>query len=156
MASIPKGLAAKARLKMSDGVELYIEVREDSRFSNFYITYTAQGRGRNRVKTQGIPRHRGYAKGIEEAVEKVAAVLKENEKRSHHAPHLVGTKIWIHRKRLYRKLIRMRPDELGLTRTRSRPDPRLARAELANVQNIPLPITYTPLDKRWKILTREK
>jgi len=86
MAGITKGLAAKARLKMSDGVELYIEVRKGSRFSNFYTTYTARGRGRNRVKTGGIPRHRGYAKDIEEAVEKVAAVLKEHEKRSHHAP----------------------------------------------------------------------
>jgi hypothetical protein len=141
---------------MSDGVELYIEVREDSKFSNFYTTFTARGRGRNRVKTQSIPRHRGYAEDIEEAVRKITAVMKENEKRSQHAPRLLSTKIWIHRKRLYRKLIHMRPDELGLTRTRSRPDPRLARAELANVQNIPLPITYTPLEQRWKILTGEK
>jgi len=55
MASIPKGLAAKARLKMSDGVDLYIEVRKDSRLSNFCTTYTAQGRGRKRVITEGVP-----------------------------------------------------------------------------------------------------
>jgi hypothetical protein len=153
MAGIPKGLAAKARLKMSDGVELYIEVREDSKFSNFYITYTAQGRGRNRLITPGIPRHRGYADGIEGAVRKITAVMKENEKRSRNQPRLVNTKIWIHRKRLYRKLISMRPDELGLTRVSNGLAEYLRRQKSTPV--LPsIPLGHTTMEKRWKILTR--
>lgn len=155
MASIPKSLAAKARLKMSDGVELYIEVREGSRFSNFYTTYTARGRGRNRLITPGIPRHRGYADGIEDAVRKITAAMKENEKRSHNQPRLVNTKIWIHRKRLYRKLISMRPDELGLTRCSNALAEYLRRKKSAPVLSS-VPSGHTPLDKRWKILTGQQ
>jgi hypothetical protein len=152
MAGIPKDLAAKARLKLSDGTEFYIEVRKGSRFSNFYATYTAQGRGRKRVVTAGMPRHRGYADGIEEAVEKVAAIMNENGKRSQHAPRLVSTKIWIHRKRLYRKLISMRPDDLGLTRVSN------GLAEYLRRQQSPpvlpsIPLGHTTMEKRWKILT---
>ena len=146
--SIPKGLAARTVIETGRGKpKLYIEVREGNRFSNFYYIYTAVGRGRGRVVTPGTPRHRGFADSLEDAVEKIVKVMKTHAKRNR-TEIQIQTTIRIYRKRLYRKLLNMRPDELGLTRIRYKPDPRLIRAELAKLQNSPIPTTYTPLAKR--------
>ena len=154
--SIPKGLAARAVIETGRSKpKLHIEVREGNRFSNFYFTYTVVGRGRGRVVTPGTPRHRGFADSLEDAVEKIVKVMKTHAKRNR-TEIQIQTTIQIYRKRLYRKLLSMRPDELGLTRIRYRPDPRLVRAELAKLQNSQLPTTYTTLAKRWQIITNRR
>lgn len=154
--SIPKGLAARAVIKTKGTkTRMVIEVREGNRFSNFYHIYTTSGRGRHHVVKPGIPRHRGFADSIEEAMEKIVKVMRAHAKRNR-AEIQIHTTIRIYRKRLYRKLLNMRPDELGLTRIRYRPDPRLVRAELAKVQNNRLPTTYTTLAKRWQIITSRR
>ena len=146
--SIPKGLAARAVIETDRGKpKLHIEVREGNRFSNFYHTYTAIGRGRGRIVTPAIPRHRGFADTIEDAVEKIVKVMKAHAKRNRTEVE-VYTKIRIYRKRLYRKLLSMRPDELGLTRVRPLPDRRIQ-----SNMNKPLPASYTPIAKRWQIIT---
>ena len=67
--AIPKGLAAKARLKMDDGEKVYIEVRQGSPFCHFYTLYAARGRKR----TPLISRSRNVAEdGIEQLVEALA------------------------------------------------------------------------------------
>lgn len=154
--SIPKGLAARAVIETGcRRPKLYVEVREGNRFSNFYQTYTAVGRGRGRMVTPGIPRHRGFADSLEDAMEKIVKAIKTHAKRNRTELH-IHTTVRIYRKRLYRKLLSMHPDELGLTRIRYRPDPRLVRAELAKLQNSRLSITYTTLAKRWQIITNRR
>jgi len=148
---IPKGLAAKAIIEAGRGKpKLYIEVREGNRFSNFYYAYTAVGRGRGRIVTPGIPRHRGFADSLEDAVEKIIKVMKAHAKRN-------GTEIQIHttiriyRKRLYRKLLSMRPDELGLAHVRPLPDRRIQ-----SNTNKPLSASDTPFANRWQIITNRR
>jgi hypothetical protein len=154
--SIPKGLAARAVIETGRGKpKLYIEVREGNRFSNFYSIYTAVGGGRGRRVTPGIPRHRGVADSLEDAMEKIVKAMKTHAKRNR-TELQIHTTVRIYRKHLYRKLLNMHPDELGLTRIRYRPDPRLVRAELARLQNSPIPTTYTPLAKRWQIMTNRR
>jgi hypothetical protein len=146
---IPKGLAARAVIETDCGKpKLYIEIREGNRFSNFYYTYTVVGRGRGRVVTPGTPRHRGFADSLEDAVEKIVKVMKTHAKRNR-TEIQIQTTIRIYRKRLYRKLLSMRPDELGLTRVRALPDRRIQ----SNV-NKRLSASYTPFTKRWQIITK--
>ena len=151
--SIPKGLAARAVITTKNTkTRMVIEVREGNRFSNFYSIYTSYGRGCHYVAQPGIPRHRGFADSIEDVVEQIVKAMKAHAKRQQ-VDLSIHTAIRIHRKRLYRKLLGMRPDELGLSRATRRPDPRLVRAEPIKVDNSLLPLAYTPLAKRWKILT---
>jgi len=112
---IPKELAAKARLTMDNGTKLYIEIRDGSNFHNFYTTYTVHDHGRGRVIDLNAPRHRGFADSLEEAVEKIARTINQHAKRTG-GSRVAGIKIWIYRKRLYRKRFQTPPDILGLTR----------------------------------------
>lgn len=155
MASIPKDLAAKARLKFSDGTETCIEVRKGSRFSNFYTIYSVQGRGRGRSITYGIPMHRGAAKDIEDAVSQIEARLKASADRSPNIPRLTGKRVWIYRKRLYRTLINMRPDELGMSRSNNKLGEYLRQHKGATAVSTGWPEGHTTLEKRWKMLTRQ-
>lgn len=151
--TIPKGLAAKAIIQTNNGKpNMYVEVREGNRFSNFYYTYTAVGRGRHRIVAPGTSRHRGFANSLEDAVEEIVKAMKAQAKRNR-GELQIRTTVRVYRKRLYRKLLNMRPDELGLTHVAYQPDPRLMRAELTTPQNNRLPITYTTLAKRWQIIT---
>lgn len=152
----PKGLAARALIETNKGKsKMYIEVREGNRFSNFYYTYTAVGRGRHRFVTPGTSRHRGFANSLEIAVEEIVKAMKAQAKRNR-VELQIRTTVRVYRKRLYRKLLNMRPDELGLTHVAYQPDPRLMRAELTTPQNNRLPITYTTLAKRWQIITNRR
>ena len=113
--TIPKGLAARAVIETGLGKpKLYLEIREGSRFSNFYSTCSVMGCGRHRIVTLGCPRHRGFAESLEEAVEKIIKVIKDHAKRNR-TEIITHTVVRIYRKRLYKKLLSMRPDELGLT-----------------------------------------
>jgi hypothetical protein len=146
---IPKGLAARAVIETAGGKPtLYIEVREGNRFSNFYYTYTAVGRGRGRIVTPAIPRHRGFADSLEDAVEKIIKVMKDHANRNM-TQIQIHTIVRIYRKRLYRKLLSKRPDELGLTCVRPLPDRRFQ----SNTNN-PLPASDTPFAKRWQIIAK--
>jgi len=151
--SIPKGLAARAVITTRNTKSrMVVEVREENRFSNFYFIYTTHGRGRHYVARPGIPRPRGFAESIEEAVEQIVQVMKAHAQRQR-VDIAIQTAVRIHRKRLYRKLLDMRPDELGLTRTVQRPGPRLVRAARIKVESPFLPTGYTPLANRWKIIS---
>jgi hypothetical protein len=134
---------------------MVIEVREGNRFSNFYHTYATYGRGRHHLVKPGIPRHRGFADSIEDVVEQIVKTMKAHAKRQQ-VDLSIHTAVRIYRKRLYRKLLNMRPDELGLSHATRPPDPRLVRAERIKLENSPLSLAYTPLAKRWKILTSQR
>lgn len=150
--AIPKGLAARAVIEPGcDKPKLYIEVQEGNRFSNFYYTYAAIGRGRGRIVTPAIPRHRGFADTIEDAVEQIVKVMKDHAKRNRREIQ-IHTTIRIYRKRLYCRLLSMRPDELGLTRVSNGLAEYLRRQKSTPV--LPsIPLGHTTLEKRWKILT---
>jgi hypothetical protein len=113
--AIPKGLAAKARLKMDDGEKVYIEVRQGSPFCHFYTLYAVRGRKR----TPLISRNRNVA---EDGIEQLAEALVRHHKK-HTTRRVLETRIWIYRKRLYRQLLEADPSDLGLARvTRNRSD----------------------------------
>ena len=44
--AIPKGLAARAVLELTDGRKVHIEIRDGSMFVKFYTVYTVRGKGR--------------------------------------------------------------------------------------------------------------
>ena len=144
----PKGLAARAVIETGRGKpKLYIEVREGNRFSNFYYAYTATGRGRGRIVTSAVPRHRDFADSLEDAVEKIVKVMQDHAKRNRREIQ-IHTTIRIYRKRLYRKLLSMRPDEPGLTHVRPLPD-----RHIRSNTNQPPPASDTSFAKRWQIIT---
>jgi hypothetical protein len=109
----PKGLAARAVLELMDGRKIYIEVRDNSKFVQFYTVYTIRGRGRAREYQAHPGLNRNYANSIEAAAEKMAKHFN-----TFGTAKVRQTVVKIYRKKLYKQRFRMRPDELGLTRVR--------------------------------------
>ena len=151
----PKGLAARAVIETNTRKsKMVIEVKEGTSFTNFYQTYTVIGRGRNRTTTPGLSRHRGFAESLEETVDQVVKNMKAHAKRQQ-VDLAVRITIRIYRKRLYRKLLTMRPDELGLTLVARKFGFGLSHTASINVENGVLPTVYEPLANRWKIVTND-
>ena len=111
--SIPKGLAARAVVELTDGRKIYIEVRDNSKFVQFYTVYTIRGRGRAREYQANPSINRNYASSIEAAADKMAKHFN-----TFGTVKVKQTKVKVYRKRLYKQRFKMRPDELGLTRVR--------------------------------------
>ena len=109
----PKGLAARAVVELTDGRKIYIEVRDHSKFVQFYTVYTIRGRGRAREYQANPSLNRNYANSIEAAAEKMAKHFN-----TFGTAQVKQTKVKIYRKKLYKQRFKMRPDELGLTRVR--------------------------------------
>src|SRR5512143_435818 len=112
--AIPKGLAARVVVEVTDGRKIYIQVRDNSKFVHFYTVYTIRG-GRSRAREyQANPSlNRNYANSIEAAAEKMAKHFN-----AFGTAKVKQTKVRIYRKKLYKQRFKMRPDELGLTRVR--------------------------------------
>ena len=108
---IPKGLAARAALELTDGRKVYIEVKDGSPFVHFYTVRIVDCRNHHRKVTECAGRSRNYAANIEEAAGKMAAHFN-----TYGNAKVMKTTIRIYRKRLYAKRYRLRPDELGLAR----------------------------------------
>ena len=109
----PKGLAARAVLELMDGRKIYIEVRDNSKFVQFYTVYTIRGRGRAREYQANPGLNRNYANSIEAAAEKMAKHFN-----TFGTAKVRQTTVKVYRKKLYKQRFKMRPDELGLTRVR--------------------------------------
>ena len=108
---IPKGLAARAVLELTDGRKVYIEVKDGSPFVHFYTVRIVDYRNRRRKVTDCAGRSRNFAADIEEAAVKMAMHFN-----TYGNAKVRNTTIRIYRKRLYEKRFQMRPDELGLAR----------------------------------------
>jgi hypothetical protein len=145
--TIPKGLAARAVIHSNTmKSKMVIEIREGTRFANFYHTYSVTGRGRNRTITPGLSRHRGFADSLEEVVEQIVKAMKAHAKRQK-VDLVMHTTIHIYRKRLYRKLFAMRPDELGLTNVACKfgtrqPSNGLIRMDSSVLRSTRMPVTH--------------
>jgi hypothetical protein len=109
--TVPKGLAARAVLELSDGRNFHIEMRDGCMFVKFYSVYTVRGRGRRRRIERESFRDRNFAASIEDAARKL-----EQHFNTYGKAKVNKTTIRIYRKRLYAKRFKMRPDELGLAR----------------------------------------
>ena len=108
---IPKDLAARAVLELTDGRKVYIEVKDGSPFVHFYIVRIVDCRNHRRKMTECAGRSRNYAASIQEAAGKMAMHFN-----TYGNAKVMKTTIRIYRKRLYEKRFQMRPDELGLAR----------------------------------------
>ena len=109
----PKGLAARAVVELTEGRKIYIEVRDNSKFVQFYTVYTIRGRGRAREYQANPSINRNYANSIEAAAEKMAKHFN-----TFGTAKVKQIKVKVYRKKLYKQRFKMRPDELGLTRVR--------------------------------------
>ena len=109
--AIPKGLAARTVLELTDGRKVHIEIRDGSMFVKFYTVYTVRGKGRKRTNERESFRDRNFAASIEEAAGKL-----EKHLNTYGSAKVKKITIKIYRKRLYNKRFKMRPDELGLAR----------------------------------------
>jgi hypothetical protein len=108
---IPKGLAARAIVELTDGRKVYIEVKDGSPFVHFYTVRIILQQNHRRTVTECPGRSRNYATSIEEAAGKMALHFN-----TYGHAKVRQTTIRIYRKRLYAKRYRLRPDELGLAR----------------------------------------
>ena len=115
---IPKELAARAVLELTDRRKVYIEVKDGSPFVHFYTVRIVDYRNHRRRVAECAGRSRNYAANIEEAAMKM--VMHFN---TYGNAKVRKTTIRIYRKRLYEKRYRLRPDELGLARIYSTLDP---------------------------------
>jgi hypothetical protein len=111
--TIPKGLSARAVVELTDGRKTYIEVRDNSKFVQFFTVYTIRGRGHSREYQANPSLNHSYANSIEAAAEKMAKHFN-----TFGTAKVKQTKVKIYRKKLYKQRFKMRPDELGLTRVR--------------------------------------
>ena len=109
--AIPKGLAARSVLELTDGRKVYIEVKDGSPFVHFYSVRIVDFRNRHRKVTECPGRSRNYAANIQEAAGKMAMHFN-----MYGNAKVARTTIRIYRKHLYEKRYRLRPDELGLAR----------------------------------------
>lgn len=108
---------ARMTVTRSSGQINLIEVREDATFSTFYQVYSQIGKRRS---TKRLIRHGDRNEGLHPHYQ--AYLMQPGlEKLAEHWSKLPGVqsvKVRIIRKRLYRKLISARPDELGLVTTK--------------------------------------
>jgi hypothetical protein len=108
---LPKDLAARAVLDLTDGRKVYIEVRDGSPFVHFYTVRIVDCQNHRRNVTECAGRSRNYATNIKDAAGKMAMHFN-----TYGNAKVAGTTVRIYRKRLYEKRFRLRPDELGLAR----------------------------------------
>jgi len=108
---IPKGLAARAILELTDGRKVYIEVKDSSPFVHFYTVRIVLQHNHKRMITECAGRSRNYAASLEEAAVKMAVDFN-----TYGNAKVRKTTVKICRKRLYQERYRLRPDELGLAR----------------------------------------
>ena len=106
---IPKDLAARAVLELTDGRKVYLEVRDGSPFVHFYTVRIVDCRNHRRKVTECPGRSRNYAANIDDAAAKMAMHFN-----TYGNAKVAKTTIRIYRKRMYEKRCRLRPDELGL------------------------------------------
>jgi hypothetical protein len=122
---IPKDLAARAVLELTDGRKVYIEVKDGSPFVHFYTVRIVEFRNHHRKVAECAGRSRNYAANIEEAAMKMAMHFN-----TYGSAKVVRTTVRIYRKRLYEKRYRLRPDELGLARIYNTMDRATRRTKL--------------------------
>ncbi len=108
---IPKDVAARVVLDLTDGRKVYIEVRDGSPFVHFYTVRIVDCRNHHRRITECAGLSRNYAANIQEAAGKMTLHFN-----TYGNSKVIETTIRFYRKRLYEKRFQMRPDELGLAR----------------------------------------
>lgn len=128
---------ARMTVTRSLGNLTIIEVREDATFSSFYQVYTQTGKRRSTkrlVRTanrnEGLqPYFQAYR--MQPGLEKIAEYWQKR-------PNVTSVKVRIIKKRLYRKLISARPDELGLVKTK-------VNIPIERFSPLRIPVQLTPI-----------
>lgn len=146
-------VVARMTITRADKSKVIVEIHSDATFSSFYHFYTQQGNKRStKTETSTANRNKGlptvnahlYEPGLHMVQKSIEAI------RGGNFAQITSITVRILRRRMYRQLLQASPDVLGLGRVKNgfeteRPTPVLVP--------IRLPQGYTPLAKRWSILT---
>jgi hypothetical protein len=103
---------ARLTLHRADSTRIIVEVHADATFTSFYHIFAQQG---NRRSTKRRVRTAGRNEGMN--LEAIAIAWKMRESPNN---PVTDINIRLIRRRVYRRLVGARPDELGLTQCRSR------------------------------------
>ena len=126
---------ARLTVTRQDESKVIVEVRADATFHQFYAFHTQQGRKRS---TKTFTRWGSRNEGLQPVNAHLQVpgleilALRFLHNRFGKSP-VVSTRIRFFSKKAYRKLIRMTPDELGLTKVKALFDERPIRVQLPRV-----------------------
>lgn len=146
-------ILARLTIERKNGARILVEIQSDATFIEFYRLYRQDGRKRS---TKALIRTASRNEGLqvinahlhEPGLEKVAVKLSMFQQESN---PVVRQTLRIIRKRAYRKLLHMAPDALGLTKVST---------TFPTFRAMPIPVripsTFTPIQKKWSILSSRK
>lgn len=149
-----KTVVALMTVTRADNSKVIVEIHIDATFSQFYHYYTQTGNKRSTKKeirtasrNEGLPHVNAhlYAPGLEA----VRAQFERNQSIGKIAA-INSIKVRILRRKMYRELMSKAADLLGITKANA--GLFMAKQQPAGYP-IRLPAGYTPLEKRWSILT---
>jgi hypothetical protein len=113
-------VVARLTVTRTDGRKTIVEVSADASFHSFYRYFRQEG---NRRRTKQLIRVSNRNEGIPlpsaREMPGLDLILKRLMKYQGESNPIVSHRLRIIKKRAYRKLLRARPDELGLVKTRS-------------------------------------
>ena len=106
-APVKPDVIARLTVTRANNEKVIVEVNENATFSNFYIFFKQTGK-RWSTKAHVRTSNRNDAPGLESLAQKLSLCQSPSNP-------ITNTRIKIYRKRAYRRLLSLRPDELGLT-----------------------------------------
>ena len=106
-APVKPDVVARLTVTRANNEKVIVEVNENATFSNFYVFFKQTGNRRS-TKAHIRTSNRNDAPGLESLAQKLSLCQSQSNP-------ITNTRIKIYRKRAYRKLLSLRPDELGLT-----------------------------------------
>ena len=106
-APVKPDVIARLTVTRANNEKVIVEVNENATFSNFYIFFKQTGK-RWSTKAHIRTSNRNDAPGLESLAQKLSLCQSPSNP-------ITNTRIKIYRKRAYRRLLSLRPDELGLT-----------------------------------------
>ena len=106
-APVKPDVVARLTIERANNTRMIVEIHQDATFSSFFHFFAQTGK-RWSTKAHIRTSNRNDAPGLESLAQKLS--LSQSPSNP-----ITNTRIKIYRKRAYRKLLSLRPDELGLT-----------------------------------------
>lgn len=146
-------ILARLTIERRNGARLIVEIQADATFIEFYRIYRQDGRKRSTKRlirtasrNEGLPTinaHR-HEPGLEKVAQKLTTFQQESNPATRQSLRII-------RKRAYRTALHMDPSALGLTKVST---------TFPTFRAMPIPVripsTFTPMKKKWSILSSRK